>query len=111
MKNAINTAMSTTTIVAPTGVPATIDIKIPAADVHAASTPEHIDKQKKHLKILMAEIELNTTTEDISSEPKRFIATTITTAITTAMSKLSAAGLVPVAFAKFSSNVTAKILL
>ena len=111
MKNAINTAMSTTTIVAPTGVPATIDIKIPAADVHAASTPEHIVTLKKLLNILMAEIAGNTTRADISSQPTRFIATTITTAITTAMSKLYAPALVPVAFAKFSSNVTAKILL
>ena len=59
--------MSTTTIVAPTGVPATIDIKIPAADVHAASTPEHIVTLKKLLNILMAEIAGNTTRADISS--------------------------------------------
>ena len=48
---------------------------------------------------------------DMSSEPTRFMANTITTAIVMAISKLYKSAFVPTAFAKFSSKVTAKILL
>lgn len=48
---------------------------------------------------------------DISSDPTRFMPSTTITAITTEINKLYSSVFVPVAFAKFSSNVTAKILL
>lgn len=46
-----------------------------------------------------------------SSEPTRFIATTITTAIIVAINTLYTPVFMPDAFAKFSSNVTENILL
>lgn len=98
-------------MVAPTGVPATMDIKIPAAEVQTARIPEHIVTLRKLLNILIAETAGKTTKADISNDPTRFIATTITTAMTTAISKLYALALVPAALAKSSSNVTANILL
>ena len=48
---------------------------------------------------------------DISSEPTRFIASTIITAVITAISRLYLSAFIPLAFAKLSSNVTANILL
>ena len=51
------------------------------------------------------------TRAEISSDPTRFIASTIITAIITAIKRLYLLVLVPVADAKFSSKVTANILL
>ena len=51
------------------------------------------------------------TSAEISSEPTRFIASTITTAMMMAISRLYRSAFVPTALAKFSSKVTAKILL
>ena len=51
------------------------------------------------------------TSAEISSEPTRFIASTMTTATMTAISRLYRSAFVPTALAKSSSKVTAKILL
>ena len=51
------------------------------------------------------------TSAEISSEPTRFMARTMITATISAIRRLYALAFVPVAFAKFSSKVTAKILL
>ena len=47
---------------------------------------------------------------EISKDPTRFMAITMTTAVTTARIRLYTLALVPVAEAKLSSKVTAKIL-
>ena len=109
--NTIKAAISTATIVAPTGVPASMDISIPSAVQHTDSTAEHIVTARKFLYTCMADSAGKTTSAEISSEPTRFIASTMTTAVVMAISRLYASALVPTALAKFSSKVTAKILL
>ena len=109
--NIKNTKISTATIVEPTGVPANIDMSIPIVEQTTESTAAQIVTDLKLLKILIADIEGNITNAEISSEPTKFIANTITTAITIPITKLYISTFVPVAFAKFSSNVMLKILL
>ena len=58
----------------------------------------------------MAEIAGKIINAEISREPTSFIASTITVAVIIAIIKLYLSALIPVALAKFSSNVTAKIL-
>ena len=48
---------------------------------------------------------------EVRSEPTRFMARTMMTAVMTAMNRLYRDASIPVAVAKFSSKVTAKILL
>ena len=103
--------MSTATIVEPTGVPARIETSIPS---EAQVTDKHAEQTVTDLKLLKTRIEDNAgkiTRAEISKEPTKFIARTIITAMITAISKLYAPALIPVARAKFSSNVTEKILL
>lgn len=105
------TTISTATIVGPTGVPATIDINRPLAAENTEMIAELIVTD---LKLLNTRIALNAgkiIKADINNEPTRFIAKTIIIAVTTAINKLYKLALTPVALAKFSSNVTAKILL
>lgn len=103
--------MYTATIVEPTGVPASIEIKIPAS-VHVTDiNAEHIVTDLKLLKMLMAERAGNTIRADIRRDPTRFIARTIIIAIITAIKILYAPAFVPVALEKFSSNEMLKILL
>ena len=96
---------------APTGEPASTEIKSPAL-VH---TTENIaDDTVTDKKLLNTHIEAsagNTTSADISSDPTRFIASTTITAITIAIKRFYFLVLIPVATAKFSSKVTANILL
>ena len=103
--------MSTTIIVAPTGVPAKIDVIIPKNAQTTEIIPEEIVTALKLLKTLIAESAGNITKADTSTEPTRFIATTITTAIIVAIKMLYSPVFVPLALAKFSSKVTANILL
>lgn len=102
--------MSIATIVEPTGVPARMAMRIPMSeqttDIMAAATVT----EKKLLNTRMAESAGNTTKAETSNAPTRFMARTIITAMMTAMSKLNALTFTPVACAKFSSKVMAKIL-
>lgn len=79
---------STATIVEPTGVPASIDISIPARAQIIDDIAEKIVTLLKLLKILIADNAGKITKADISNEPTRFIARTIITAITVAISRL-----------------------
>lgn len=103
--------MSAATIVEPTGVPASMDISMPINVQMTDKTAEHAVTDLKLLNIRIAERAGNMIRADIKSEPTRFMASTIITAITTAIIRLYTFALVPTAFAKFSSNVTENILL
>ena len=106
-----NTTMSVATIVGPTGVPATIDINKPVAAQNTEIIAELIVTD---LKLLNTRIALNAgkmIKADINNEPTKFMANTIMTAVTTAINKLYKLAFTPVALAKFSSKVTANILL
>ena len=98
-------------MVAPTGVPAAMDIIIPTKAHDTESIAEKIVTLLKLLNILIAERAGNTTSADIRSDPTNCMATTITTDMTTAIRRLYAPALVPVALEKPSSKVTANILL
>ncbi len=111
MKNKIKQIISTSIIVAPTGVPAKIERIIPKKAHKTEIIPEQIITPLKLLKTRIAESAGNITSADTKSEPTKFIAITITMAIILASKMLSNPVFVPLAFAKFSSNVTAKILL
>jgi hypothetical protein len=106
-----NTAIFTTTIVEPTGVPARIEISIPEAEHSTEIMAEHIVTALKFLNTLIADSDGKIMRADIKSEPTNFIARTIITAIVIAIIRLYAFAFVPTAFAKFSSKVTANILL
>ena len=101
----------TQTIVAPTGVPETIETKIPIKAQTTEKTAEQIVTELKLLKILIAERDGKITRADIKSEPTRFIARTTTTAISTAIRRLYNEAFMPSAREKSSSKVTANILL
>ena len=83
-----NTTMSATTMVEPTGVPLSAAIRIPAAaqstEMHAAQ----IETPRKLLNRRMADRAGKTTRAEINREPTSFMARTITTAMTTAISRL-----------------------
>ena len=76
-----------------------------------ANTAENTVTDLKLLKSLMAESAGKMIRAEISSEPTRFMASTMITAMTTAIRKLYAFALTPDALEKFSSKVTANILL
>lgn len=80
--------MSHATIVDPTGVSATIDMIIPADAQITEMTAEHTVTPLKFLKTFMADMAGNMISAEIRSEPTRFMATTITEATTTAISRL-----------------------
>ena len=111
MQQIKNAATSTATIVAPTGVLASIEVTIPITAHITDITAELIVTFKKLLNSLMDDKAGNMTSAEISSEPTKFIAITMIMAMTTAIRRLYAFALVPDALAKFSSNVTAKNLL
>ena len=104
-------AMFIITIVEPTGVPATIETKIPDAAPKTEMTHEKTVTPLKLLNNIIAEIEGKIINADIKSEPTRFIAKTIIIAITEAITIFSKRVWVPQAKAKSESNVIAKILL
>ena len=83
-----NAITSTATIVEPTGVPAIIDIMSP--DI-AQTTAKIAEKTVTFLKLWKSRIDESAgkmIRAEIRSEPTRFMASTITTAITTAIRKL-----------------------
>ena len=81
-------------------------------NAHSTDTiAEQIVTALKLRNILIADKAGKMTSADISSEPTRFIASTMMTAITVASRKLYRSAFVPTAFEKSSSNVTANILL
>ena len=75
-------------MVEPTGVPASIETIMPKSEHTTESTAENTVTALKFLNILIAESAGNITSADMSSEPTRFIASTIITAIITAIRKL-----------------------
>lgn len=108
MKKQITSAII---IVAPTGVLNRIEKIIPKKAQTAEIIPEQIVTDLKLLKTRIAESAGKITSAETSKDPTRFIATTITTAIMLAINMLYSPVFVPEAFAKFSSKVTANILL
>ena len=97
-------------MVAPTGVPARMDVRMPAATQNTERTAEQRVTARKLLNCRMADMAGKITKAEISKDPTRFMAITITTAGTTARIILYTLDLVPVAEAKLSSKVTEKIL-
>ncbi len=81
-------AKSAATIVEPTGVPAKIEIKSPEIEQIDESTAEQIVTERKLLKILIAERAGKMIKAEIKSEPTRFIASTIITAMMIAITRL-----------------------
>ena len=88
-----------------------IERTIPVSAQNTESIAEKIVTDLKLLKILIADNAGKITSADTRSEPTRFIARTMMTAITVAIMKFRKPAFVPTAFAKLSSNVTAKNLL
>ena len=80
--------LSAATIVEPTGVPARIDKSIPLIAQHTDNTTEHTVTLKNVLKIRIADSAGKMTSAEISNEPTRFIASTMISAVITAISKL-----------------------
>ena len=95
----------------PTGVPANMDTRIPIAVQHTENITEQMTTALKLLNTRMADKAGNIIRAVVKSEPTKFIAKTMTSAVIMAMSILYCPALIPVATEKFSSNVTAKILL
>lgn len=95
----------------PTGVPANMDTRIPMAVQNMENTTEQRITALKLLNIRIADKAGNIISAVVKSEPTKFIAKTMTRAVTMAMSILYCPALIPVATEKSSSNVTAKILL
>lgn len=83
-----NTTMFTATMVAPTGVAAKMEIKIPTTAQNTAITAEDKITDKKLLKILMEETAGKIINADINKEPTSFIASTIIVAVITAIKRL-----------------------
>ena len=103
--------ISTATIVEPTDVPVRIETIIPQEAQNIDTITEHTVTEKKLWNIRIAVNAGKIISAEISSEPTRFIARTITVAMIPEIKKLYLFTFVPAAFAKSSSNVTAKILL
>ena len=106
-----NAAMSVITIVDPTGVSHIMDRTIPKSAHTTEITAEQMVTDLKLLNILIADNAGKITSADTRSDPTRFMASTMITAIIVAITKLSSFVFVPTAFAKLSSKVTAKNLL
>ena len=103
--------ISTTIIVAPTGVPAKIEAIMPVNEQATEIILEQIITPLKLLNKRIADNAGNITNAETRSEPTKFIATTMTIAIIVENAILNTSVFKPLAFAKFSSNVIAKILL
>ena len=84
---------------------------MPAIKVATEIIAEHIVTERKLLNTLMEQSAGKMIRLDISILPIRRIPTTIVTAVSSAMSILYIFALVPVALAKFSSNVIANIFV
>ena len=99
------------TIVAPTGEPPSIEMKSPKAVQTTENIAEDTVTERKLLNTHMDANAGNTTSAEIRSEPTKFIANTTIIAMIIAIKRLYFCVSIPVALAKFSSNVTANILL
>lgn len=97
------------TIVAPTGVEKRIEISIPVTEQQTEITADTITTPLKLCINLIADNAGKMINAEINNDPTNFIPNTIIVAITTAIIKLCLFVFIPVAFAKFSSKVTAKI--
>ena len=75
-------------MVEPTGVPARMEMRIPTAAHSTDTTAEKTVTLKKLLHSRMAERAGKIINAEISREPTKFMASTMMTAITTAISKL-----------------------
>lgn len=111
MLQTTNIPKYTITIVDPTGVLKSIDVKIPTIVPNTEIIADAIVTALKLLNNLIADNAGKINNALINKLPTRFIANTIITAVITAITQLYNSVLLPVAFMKFSSNVTAKILL
>ena len=103
--------MFTMTIVEPTGVPATIETRMPDAAPKTETTHDKAVTPLKLFDTIIAEIGGKIIRADIKRVPTRFIARTMIIAITDAMTMFKSRVGVPQAKAKSGSNVIAKILL
>ena len=103
--------MSAQTIVAPTGVEAIMDMIIPEPAQITEMTAEQMITLRKLLNRRIAESAGKIMSAEMSSEPTRFIASTMISAVIIAMRRLYPSELIPVAFEKVSSKVTLNILL
>ena len=103
--------MSAATIVLPTGVLARIEITRPVIAQRTEIIAEQTVTDLKLLNTRIAERAGKITRAEMSREPTRFIASTIITAMIMAITRLYTGTCVPIACAKASSKVTAKILL
>ena len=108
MKKAI---ISQTTMVGPTGVLNIIAAKMPVIAQITDIIVERITTRLNVRQTLIDESAGKITSAEIRSEPTRFIARTIITAVTTAIRRLYTDARIPDARAKSSSKVTANILL
>ena len=86
--NTANPTMSTTTMVAPTGVPARMEIKSPTIAHTTEKMPAQMVTDLKLLNTCIADSAGKITNAEIKSEPTRFIASTITAAIKIAIKRL-----------------------
>lgn len=98
-------------MVAPTGVPYTIEITNPIDEHTTERIAEQIVTDLNVLYMRMADSAGKIISADTSRAPTRFIARTMITAITIAIRRLNVFTLEPTERAKFSSKVTANILL
>ena len=83
-----NATISVTTIVDPTGVPARIDNNNPKTAHTTDNTTEQIVTDKNDLNIRIADNAGKIINAEISSDPTRFIASTMITAVITAINRL-----------------------
>ena len=109
--NAKNVIASAATIVQPTGVPFIIEKSIPLSAHKTETIAEQSVTLLKVLNRRIAESAGKIISAEIRSEPTRFIASTIITAVTQAIAKLYALVETPEDAAKFSSKVMAKIVV
>ena len=75
-------------MVEPTGVPARMDARMPSSAQKTERTAAQMVTLRKLLNIRMADSAGKITSAEISREPTRFIASTMMTATTTAISRL-----------------------
>ena len=91
----INAAISTATMVEPTGVSPRTEIRIPSSAQITDRTAEQIVTPLKLRNRRIALMAGKMISAEIRRDPTRFIASTMITAITTAMSRLYASAFVP----------------
>ena len=88
MQKAANTRISNKTMVAPTGVERRIESSIPKKVASTEITAANITVDLKLLQTLIAQSAGKTMSAEVKSEPARFIASTIITAVAIAITVL-----------------------